>query len=367
MRRRLPRAVNLVAQAVVMFPALSVRAPVWLSKRGQRHGWSAGRPGPVNLVGALPLGASTALLLWAMSSHYRAARQEEIGRRHEYLLVGGPYQFSRNPMYVGEAAMWAGWAVLFGSLPVTAGLLVVTAVQNAAVRLEERTLHKRWAPYDDYRAQVPRWLTLSVAEIASSWRRASADDVAVPAAKPSVPSSADNAVSPDIGPIAPPRVKWLDRGPTTTGDVIATTSVGKPVSLTVQVTAHAWNCVLRGILAVATPGSIAGGFPSQPESAMNPARHLAESEPLRDLTAGTAEVTVSFQATEPGAYPVFYLDEVIQAAGRRLPPRTDSGGRVRYGCTPLGDIIVRSARFRRGRSVQAGRGEHPTEPPAPSR
>ena len=244
-----------------------------------------------------------------MSSHYRAGGREAIGRGSEYLLVGGPYQLSRNPMYVGESAMWAGWAVLFGSLPVTAGLVVVTAVQTAAVRLEERALHKRWAPYGDYRAQVPRWFKLPVAENASWWRRASHDDddddddaAAVPATQPSVSSSADNTdnVTPDIEAmlVSPPRVKLLAPvvGPTTTGMVLATTSVGKPVSMTAQVTAHPWNLILRGILAVATPGSIAGAFnPAKvPQwAAQNPARHLAESEPLQDLTAGTAEITAT--------------------------------------------------------------------------
>jgi len=115
MRRRIPRAVNLVAQGVV-FPALFVGAPVSLSQRGRRYGWSAGRPGPVNLVGALPLGAGAALLLWAMSSHYRAAPQGwETRPTPDYLLTGGPYRVSRNPMYVGETAIWAGWAVLLAA------------------------------------------------------------------------------------------------------------------------------------------------------------------------------------------------------------------------------------------------------------
>jgi steroid 5-alpha reductase family enzyme len=96
-----------------------------------------------------------------MSSHYRAAPQGwEIRPTPDYLLTGGPYRVSRNPTYVDETAIWAGWAVLFGSLPVTAGLLAVTAVQNGAIRVEERMLHKRWAAYDDYWAQVPRWLKL---------------------------------------------------------------------------------------------------------------------------------------------------------------------------------------------------------------
>jgi steroid 5-alpha reductase family enzyme len=96
-----------------------------------------------------------------MSSHYRAAPQGwEISPTPGYLLTGGPYRFSRNPMYVGEAAIWAGWAVLFGSLPVTAGLLAVTALQNGAVRLEERTLHKRWAAYDPAVAHVAGRISL---------------------------------------------------------------------------------------------------------------------------------------------------------------------------------------------------------------
>jgi hypothetical protein len=87
MRRRIPRAVNLVAQGVV-FPALFVGAPVSLSQRGRRYGWSAGRPGPVNLVGALPLGAGAALLVWAMSSHYRAAPHvAPHGSRRSPLLI----------------------------------------------------------------------------------------------------------------------------------------------------------------------------------------------------------------------------------------------------------------------------------------
>ena len=93
MRRRVPRAVNVIAQAVV-FPALLVGVPLELSRFGRRHGWSDGRPGPVNLVGAIPLGAGAALLVWAMSSHYRAAPQGwEIRLAPDYLLRRRPLPF----------------------------------------------------------------------------------------------------------------------------------------------------------------------------------------------------------------------------------------------------------------------------------
>jgi protein-S-isoprenylcysteine O-methyltransferase Ste14 len=155
-RRRVPRAAALIVQGVA-FPAVFVGLPVALSRHGERHGWSAGRPGAPNLVGVLPLCAGAALLAWATASHNRAAPEGwPISLAPDYLLKGGPYRFSRNPMYIGEAAIWAGWAIVFGSLPVAGGLAVLTAIQTRAVRLEEWTLHKRWGDaYDVYRERVP--------------------------------------------------------------------------------------------------------------------------------------------------------------------------------------------------------------------
>ena len=102
------------------------------------------------------------MLVWAMSSHYRAARRGwEIGLTPDYLIVDGPYRFTRNPMYLGEAMIWTGWAVLFGSLPVAAGLAAITVVQGGVVRVEEHLLRKRWGDsYEGYWARVPRWLKL---------------------------------------------------------------------------------------------------------------------------------------------------------------------------------------------------------------
>lgn len=172
MGRRVPRALIGIVQAG-LFPVLFVGAPLSLAQIGQRYGWSARRPGAANLAGVLPLSAGTALLVWAVSSHYRAApRGWEVSLTPGYLLSSGPYRFSRNPMYVGEVAIWAGWAVLFGNLPVTTGLAALIALQNSAIRVEERMLHKRWgATYDDYRTQVPRWVKLSWSPSAANGRR----------------------------------------------------------------------------------------------------------------------------------------------------------------------------------------------------
>jgi protein-S-isoprenylcysteine O-methyltransferase Ste14 len=80
-----------------------------------------------------------------------------------YLLVRGPYRFTRNPMYVAAFAIWFGWTVFYGSALVLAGLAVILiAVEFAVVPFEEHRLEQRWGDaYREYRRQVPRWIAQS--------------------------------------------------------------------------------------------------------------------------------------------------------------------------------------------------------------
>ncbi|MGV0742376.1 hypothetical protein [Mycolicibacterium sp. XJ870] len=95
---------------------LFVSAPVALSRVGKRRGWKNGRPGPANLLGAVPITAGGALVASTVACHYRAIPngwrlQAKI--TPDYLLQDGPYAVSRNPMFIGQATIWAGWAVLW--------------------------------------------------------------------------------------------------------------------------------------------------------------------------------------------------------------------------------------------------------------
>jgi protein-S-isoprenylcysteine O-methyltransferase Ste14 len=155
---QLPKEIGTVVQGVVL-PTVFVILPIELSRRGDRRGWSGGRPGPMNLLGLLLLAAGAALFAWAVLSHRRTAATPgwEVSLAPAYLVDNGPYRFTRNPMYIGEAAIWAGWALFFGSWPVTGGLMVLTMMQTGAVRLEEHALHRRLGDrYDAYRERVPR-------------------------------------------------------------------------------------------------------------------------------------------------------------------------------------------------------------------
>lgn len=77
----------------------------------------------------------------------------------EELVVGGPYRWVRNPMYVAVGAIIAGQALLFGSLPLLAYLAFVLAAFAAFVHLyEQPKLAATYGEdYEAYRRAVPAW------------------------------------------------------------------------------------------------------------------------------------------------------------------------------------------------------------------
>ena len=76
------------------------------------------------------------------------------------LVVKGLYRFTRNPMYVGVAAMIAGQAGYYRSTSIGIYLLIVLLAFHTFVRLyEEPTLRRLFGEqYEVYCRTVPRWL-----------------------------------------------------------------------------------------------------------------------------------------------------------------------------------------------------------------
>ncbi|MCB2011261.1 MAG: isoprenylcysteine carboxylmethyltransferase family protein [Geminicoccaceae bacterium] len=76
------------------------------------------------------------------------------------LVTDGIFALSRNPIYVTDVLLLAGWALWLGSLSAWLGLpLFVTVVTRRAIRPEEARLAATFGrAYDDYRARVRRWL-----------------------------------------------------------------------------------------------------------------------------------------------------------------------------------------------------------------
>jgi len=152
----------------VIYGTVDVAVPVALSFLGRHHGWEGHGPGPLNLVGLVPLVAGAALILWAGAGHIRAWRDLDwlvlkVDPDHlltpDYLVVDGLYRYSRNPLYVGDTTMWLGWAVTFGSVPVVAGLGVLLAGLQVGVRFEERGLARQFgSQWTEYARATPRFI-----------------------------------------------------------------------------------------------------------------------------------------------------------------------------------------------------------------
>ena len=102
------------------------------------------------------LALSTAVVL-----HFRRAETPVTPLREtQYLVRSGPYRFSRNPDYLGQALVTGGLALLLGSGWVL--LMLVPAlllVRYRVIAPEERYLEEKFGEeYRRFRSHVRRWV-----------------------------------------------------------------------------------------------------------------------------------------------------------------------------------------------------------------
>ena len=79
------------------------------------------------------------------------------------LVHAGPYKYVRHPIYTGALCMYAGLAMISGTLHAVLGLVVVCLAYLRKIGLEERILqHHFGTDFEDYRrrswAVIPRIL-----------------------------------------------------------------------------------------------------------------------------------------------------------------------------------------------------------------
>ncbi|HPA21430.1 MAG TPA: isoprenylcysteine carboxylmethyltransferase family protein [Verrucomicrobiae bacterium] len=102
----------------------------------------------------------TAILAWSLAFFARQRTSPMPGSQPNVLVVGGPYRFSRNPMYVAATALLLSVALAVGSLPFLippAGFFLV--MHFLYIPHEERRMAERFGhAYADYRARVRRWI-----------------------------------------------------------------------------------------------------------------------------------------------------------------------------------------------------------------
>jgi protein-S-isoprenylcysteine O-methyltransferase Ste14 len=124
---------------------------------------SRGTARPVLVAtGALLVTVGEALRMWGVRhiGTISRTRSDRLGP----LVTSGPFALVRNPLYLGNVALWVGFAIS-ARLPWLAPVFVAVLAfeYHAIVRWEERLLEERLGErYRTYAAQVPRWVPNSM-------------------------------------------------------------------------------------------------------------------------------------------------------------------------------------------------------------
>ncbi|MEP7306528.1 MAG: isoprenylcysteine carboxylmethyltransferase family protein [Acidobacteriota bacterium] len=109
-------------------------------------------------IGFIIVGIGELLRLWAVRhiGVISRTRSDRLGP----LVSTGPFAFVRNPLYLGNIALWVGFAVsahLVWLVPIF--IVVLSLEYHAIVRWEEELLgSRRQDEYREYAARVPRWI-----------------------------------------------------------------------------------------------------------------------------------------------------------------------------------------------------------------
>jgi len=132
---------------------------------------------PFWTIGLVMVAAGEGIRLWAV--HHIGAISRTRSDRLGPLVATGPVAYVRNPLYLGNILLWAGFAVSARLLWLAPIVVVLLALEyHAIVRWEERLLTQRIGePYANYVAGVPRWVpsfrarTPADANATFSWRQ----------------------------------------------------------------------------------------------------------------------------------------------------------------------------------------------------
>jgi len=111
-------------------------------------------------LGAAAFGVALALAIWAISTMRGAGTRIETDQPTTAIATGGPYQFTRNPIYSGMFLGQIGLAIAFNSLWLLATLApFYLVIRYGVVAREEAYLERKFGDaYLGYKSRVRRWL-----------------------------------------------------------------------------------------------------------------------------------------------------------------------------------------------------------------
>ena len=115
---------------------------------------------PLLILGWLGIVSGLAFAAWGITTFRRERTAIVPFKPARAVVASGPYRWSRNPMYVGLTAVYAGVALVRNAAwPLILMPVVLTALWFLVIRREERYLtHAFGETYVRYQQSVRRWL-----------------------------------------------------------------------------------------------------------------------------------------------------------------------------------------------------------------
>jgi protein-S-isoprenylcysteine O-methyltransferase Ste14 len=112
------------------------------------------------IIGWPLVGGGVALSGWAIRTMRNAETTMRTDKPVSNLIQEGPFRYTRNPLYLSDAMIYAGIAVLRNSLWAIVLLpLAMIAIQREVMGREERYLERTFGEeYLAYKARVRRWV-----------------------------------------------------------------------------------------------------------------------------------------------------------------------------------------------------------------
>jgi protein-S-isoprenylcysteine O-methyltransferase Ste14 len=106
------------------------------------------------------VGGGVGLSGWAIWTMRAAETTMRPDKPVSNLIQQGPFRYTRNPLYLSDAMIYAGIAVLRNSLWAVVLLpLAMFVIQREVMGREERYLERTFGEeYLDYKARVRRWI-----------------------------------------------------------------------------------------------------------------------------------------------------------------------------------------------------------------
>jgi protein-S-isoprenylcysteine O-methyltransferase Ste14 len=115
---------------------------------------------PAGLLGTMVFVLALALVAWAIVTIISAGSNVPTNLPTTAIVEGGPYRFTRNPIYLGMFLGLIGLAIAFDNLWLLMMLVpFALVIRYGVVAREEAYLERKFGDvYRGYRSRIRRWL-----------------------------------------------------------------------------------------------------------------------------------------------------------------------------------------------------------------